>query len=113
MVKKEILKSEEVKLEERNIAVLSYIFFFLPLISGKSKFAFYHANQGLLLLIFMIITNILSAKIPIIGWFVILPLGNLFGLLFFLSGVNNAYRGRRKPIPFIGRFQLLPSIKSI
>ena len=53
---------------------LAYLLFFLPLLAcPKSKFAKFHANQGLLLFIITLVGSIVLSLIWIIGW-IILPL---------------------------------------
>jgi len=88
-------------------AALGYLFFVIPLIiAPKNVFARFHANQALLFQIYMICINILG-QIPIIGWWIILPLGNLLGLFFFLFGVIMAYNGWQVRIPLIGDFDFI------
>lgn len=86
-------------------AILAYIIFFLPLIFAKeSKFAIYHAQQGLVLFIVAIIINIIGSVIPILGWFIILPLGNIFILVLALIGIVNSAKGLMKELPLIGQY---------
>ena len=58
--------------KNRTMAALGYIVFFVPLIRcGDSKVARYCANQGLILLVLMILVSILFnifAIVPFIGW---------------------------------------------
>ena len=85
-------------------AILSYIWilFLVPLLAAKeSKFARFHANQGLVLFIVSIIVGIL-AFIPVIGW--------LLGIVTFILaviGIINAAQGKAKELPIIGKFKLL------
>lgn len=89
-------------------AVLAYLIFFLPLIAAKeSRFAMYHANQGLLLLILAVAVNIVGSVIPILGWLIILPLGNLFVFVLAILGIINAAQGKQKELPLIGKYVLL------
>lgn len=93
---------------DRAIAALAYIIFFLPLLAApESKFGKYHANQGLLLLIFAITINVVGGAIPIIGWFLILPIGWLITAVLFLIGFANALAGKQKPLPMIGNFTII------
>jgi len=90
------------------VAILAYIIFFIPLLAAKeSKFAMYHANQGLLLLISAVIINTIGGFIPILGWFLILPFGNLAVLIFAVLGIINASNGKLKPLPLIGNFKII------
>ena len=65
--------------QNRTMAALGYIVFFVPLIKCRdSKVGRYCANQGLILLVLMVLVSILFnifAVIPFIGWlFTLLPL---------------------------------------
>jgi len=90
------------------IAILAYFIFFLPLlVARESTFAMFHANQGLNLLIFFIIVNIVGSFVPIIGWFIIGPLGNIVGFILLILGIVNAAKGQMKPLPLVGKFNFL------
>ena len=59
------------------MAILAYIIFFIPLLAAKeSKFAMYHANQGLVLFLLAVAVSIVGTIIPL-GWFLILPIGSI------------------------------------
>lgn len=92
------------------VAAVAYlgILFFVPLLTNpESDFARYHANQGLLLLITGLVVNILGPVLPVIGWFIIWPLGSIFVLVLFVMGLINALNGEKKPLPLIGGIQLI------
>lgn len=94
------------------MAIIGYIFpilFFIPLITEakNSPFAKFHANQQLVLLIFAIAVNIIGGVIPIIGWFLILPIGSIMILVFVIMGVINAAKGENKSLPLIGGFDII------
>lgn len=90
------------------MAVLAYILFFIPLIAAKrSKFAMYHVNQGLALFFTAITINIVSSLIPAIGWLPIAPLANLGLFILAVIGIIHASGGRYMPLPLIGEFQLI------
>ncbi|MCZ8523986.1 MULTISPECIES: DUF4870 domain-containing protein [Paenibacillus] len=96
---------------ERNktAAVLAYILFFLPLLTAKdSRFAMYHANQGLLLLLGAMAFNIVLGIIPVIGW-LLMPVANLAVLAFAVLGMMKAARGECRPLPVVGSITLIPS----
>lgn len=97
---------EQVKI----MAALAYlgILFFLPLVTNpESKFGKFHANQGLLLLIASLIINAVGTLIPVIGWFLILPLGNIFLVVLFIMGLVNAFGGQMKRLPLVGNYDLI------
>lgn len=94
--------------KNKGIAAVAYILFFIPLLAAKdSRYAMYHANQGLLLLLLAIAINVIGGIIPFIGWFLILPLGNLFVFILFVLGLVNALQGRTKPLPLIGGIEII------
>lgn len=90
------------------MGILAYIIFFIPLLAAKqSKFAMYHANQGLVLFLTLVAINIVSSIIPIIGWLIIGPLGNLGIFILAIVGILNAAGGKCKPLPLIGGFRII------
>lgn len=98
--------SQDIK-DNKAVAALAYILFFLPLITAKdSPFGKFHANQGLVLLIFGIAANIVLTIIPIIGW-ILLPFADLFWLVLAIIGIINAVNGQTKPLPMIGGINII------
>ncbi|NEW06580.1 hypothetical protein GK047_11205 [Paenibacillus sp. SYP-B3998] len=91
----------------KGMAIVAYILFFIPLLAAKeSKYAMYHANQGLTLFLATVIINILLGLIPFIGW-LLLPLANLALCILAILGIVAAAQGQVKPLPLIGRYTLL------
>jgi uncharacterized membrane protein len=96
-------------------AILAYlgILFIVPLLAApNSKFARYHANQGLVLFLATVILSVGSfvlAMIPIIGCVMaIAPLMIGVGaVVLMVLGIVNAAGGQYKPLPLIGHFQIL------
>lgn len=88
-------------------AVLAYINFLvlIPIFFAKeSKFAKFHANQGLVLFILEIIA------IPVLGiifkgW--ILGIISAICLVFVVMGIIYAIQGKAKELPVIGNFKIL------
>jgi len=105
--------------QNKVMAVLAYLgpLVLVPILGAKeSKFARYHANQGLLLLIasiaWSIVSSILSSIIIAISWrlaFVssLLSLVSLVFLVLAIIGIINAANGKAKELPIIGKFKLL------
>ena len=101
------------------MAVLAYlgILVLVPIFAAKqSKFARYHANQGLMLLItsiaYSIVYGILSSIILAISWrlYFITSILSLVSLVFFvlcIIGIINAANGKAKELPLIGKFRIL------
>lgn len=99
--------SEDIE-KNKVMALLAYIIFFIPLLAAKdSAYARFHANQGLVLLLFWIVISIISSIIPIIGWLIIGPLGALFSFVLVIIGILNAVNGKAKPLPLIGGITLI------
>ncbi|MDP5275059.1 DUF4870 domain-containing protein [Chengkuizengella axinellae] len=89
-------------------AVLAYFLFFIPLVTAReSKFAMYHANQGLILLIFAVAINVIGAVIPVLGWLLIIPFGNLAIMVYLIIGIIQSASGKIKPLPLIGNFEII------
>jgi len=95
------------------ICALAYIpiLFFLPLIAcpKDSKFAKFHANQGLLLLILAIVCNVIGSLIGLIPF-----VGTIVWILLeivlvgaFLFGLINTLQGKAKELPLIGGIRLI------
>ena len=101
------------------MAILAYfgILVLIPIFVAKdSKFARFHANQGLVLFIaavlYSVAYSILSGLIVAISWrlYWLVSIVGLLGLIFlvwFVLGIINAAGGRAKELPFIGHFRLL------
>ena len=91
----------------KTMAGLSYLLFFLPLVvCPESKYARFHANQALLLLIAAIAGNIILSIIPIVGW-MLMPIFGICILVLGVMGLINGFGGKAKRLPIIGRFTLI------
>ncbi len=95
--------------KNKAMGILAYFIFFLPLLAAKdSKFAMYHANQGLNLFLFSMIGWLVSfvTAFIFIGFFI----GFLVWIaiiVFIILGIINASKGEMKPLPLIGGFNLI------
>lgn len=103
---------EEVE-KNKVICALSYfgILFFLPLIlcPKGSKYAKFHANQSLLILILSVVANIVFAfigLIPVLGT-ILHILINIVIFAAFLFGLINTLMGKSKELPFIGGIRII------
>ena len=88
--------------------VLAYIgiLFLVPLLAApKSKFAKFHANQGLVLFLAEVALGVV-AIVPIIGWLVWF-FGSIAALVLAIMGIINALNGEMKKLPVIGEFELV------
>lgn len=98
--------------KNKAMAIIGYIIpilFFIPLITDakNSKFAKFHANQHLILLISWIIVNVVGGIIPILGWFIILPLGTIFLLVITIMGIISAAKGKMDKLPLVGGIEII------
>ena len=93
--------------KNKTMAGLAYFIFFLPLIvCPDSKFAKYHANQGLLLLIAAFAGSIILSFIPIIGW-LLLPVYSLIIFVMAIMGLITGLNGKDRELPIIGKYRLI------
>ena len=102
-------------------AILAYIgiLVLVPILAAKeSKFARFHANQGLVLFIceaaWGIISYIISYLLAVSFSFGLLGLWSLISwlvcigfLVFAIIGIVNAAQGSTKPMPLFGKFKIL------
>jgi len=96
-------------------AVLAYlgILFLVPLLAApNSRYARYHANQGIVLFIATVVVTgafYVLGHIPFLGR--VLGLAGsvawIVSLVFMVLGIVNAASGKCQPLPLLGRFQLL------
>lgn len=96
----------------RAFAIISYLWllFIVGLIAApNSKFAKYHANQGLVLFLAELVFGaacIVLMFIPILGQLTIVA-GWVTGIVFAIMGIINAASGQCKPLPLIGHIELI------
>lgn len=101
--------------KNRAFAIIAYlwILFIVGLIAApNSKFAKYHANQGLVLFLASIIASVgcvVIGFIPLVNMILMLavPLLWLGGLVLMILGIVNAAGGHCKPLPMIGHYELI------
>ena len=95
------------------MGVLAYLglLVLVPLLAAKdSKFARFHSNQGLVLLIAEVICSVLSGILSLIPfWLIRLPIYLVQIALFVLAiiGIVNAASGKAKELPLIGKITIL------
>ena len=94
--------------QNTTMAVLAYILFFIPLLTGdakKDEFVKFHTKQGLVLFLTCVVINIVHWFMPYqlywsFGWiFYLLGLGTF---VLFIMGIINAVNGKKEPLPVIG-----------
>ncbi len=94
--------------DSKLFAILAYVLgiigFLIVLLAKKdNRFAMYHAKQSLVLFIAYVVVSVLGV-IPIIGWFVIWPIGFLVCFILWIIGIINAAQDKMKPLPIIGKY---------
>lgn len=83
------------------------ILFFLPLVlCPDSKFGRFHANQGLVLLLFGMGGSLVLGLIPLLGGFLVSAYGVLTFVLFVI-GLVNTLNGKAKELPVIGSIHII------
>ncbi|MEL7655166.1 MAG: hypothetical protein AAGU75_04570 [Bacillota bacterium] len=112
-----VFEEEDIK-QNKTMAGLAYLLFFIPLIACKdSKFGRFHANQGLLLLILSVLgyvsISIVTTILATITWRLFAFISLLYSLygLFILAlaiyGLVNGLNGKAKELPVIGKFRII------
>jgi len=65
-----------------------FILFFIPLLAA-------------------LIINVVGGFIPIIGWLITIPIGNVAVLIMAILGIIKAAGGKIAALPLIGKFNLI------
>ena len=89
------------------MAVIAYILFFVPLLTGDAKkdpFVKYHTKQGLVLFLLAVLNNIIGWILPFYLWYTISWIVSLCVLVLLILGIINAVNGKQVPLPIIGKF---------
>jgi len=96
---------------DKVFGILSYIgiLWIVGLAAGKTPFAKFHANQGLVLFLAEIVIGIaggILSFIPFIGG-IVSGLGSLASLVLMILGIVNVAQGEMKPLPVIGGITII------
>jgi uncharacterized membrane protein len=94
--------------DNKMMAVLAYIIFFVPLLTGAHKtspFVKFHVNQGTILAIAAFASGVLNI-IPILGTIVAFVAGIAI-FIFEIMGIISAAQGTMKPLPLVSKFTLI------
>ncbi|MBR0489853.1 MAG: zinc ribbon domain-containing protein [Prevotella sp.] len=99
------------------MAILAYfgILVLIPIFAAKeSKYARFHANQGLILFIagiaIYIVQTIFYSIFSLRLWWLISTVVGIIGLVIFvlaIIGIVNAAQGKAKELPLVGNFKIL------
>lgn len=105
--------------QNKTMGILAYLgpLVLIPIFAAPgSKFARYHSNQGLVLLLaeiaYSVVYGILSSVILAISWrlYSLVSIIGIIGIVFLVLaviGIINAANGRAKALPVIGGIKLL------
>ena len=93
----------QVKGKNTGMAVVSYILFFVPLLTDAKNdiFVKFHVKQGFLVFLLALVSWAISF-VPIFGLLAI-PL-NIAVIIFMILGIINALEGKEKELPLIGQY---------
>lgn len=89
------------------MAVIAYILFFVPLLTGdvkKDPFVKYHVKQGLVLFLLAVLIQVIGWIIPFYFWYSISWLLSMCVLVLLILGIVNAVNGKQEPLPVVGKF---------
>ena len=103
--------------DNKVMAVLAYIgiLVLIPIFAApQSKYARYHANQGLVLFIIELIYGVITSVLTFlfitlhVGFLsIILSLVGIVFLVFMILGIVNAVNGWARELPIIGKIKIL------
>ncbi|OQA52331.1 MAG: Chloroplast import component protein (Tic20) [candidate division WS2 bacterium ADurb.Bin280] len=98
--------AEEAKTKNVGMGVLCYlgILVLIPLLTEAKNdpFVKFHIKQGLVLLIFAVIINVVLA-IPVLGW-IIGAIGWIISVYLMIVGIINVVNGEEKQLPILGQY---------
>ncbi len=112
----EVLGADKADTEKnRALGIISYIgiLFIVPiLMSTKSKFARYHANQGLVIFLATVILGLICgviSTIPFMGMIgeLLSSILSLVAFVYEILGIVSAAKGEMKDLPVVGKFKIL------
>lgn len=93
---------------DKVMGVLAYlgVLVIIPLLAAKdSKFARFHANQGLILLICTVVIYIVGRIFP--GLSVIITILDVAVFVLAVIGIINVIKGETKKLPLVGNFNII------
>jgi uncharacterized membrane protein len=86
----------------KTMAIIAYFIFFIPLLvedAKNNKFAMFHTEQSIVLLIINVIIAIIGTITCGIGFILYIPL-----LVLYIMGIVYAAQGQVKEVPLVGSF---------
>jgi uncharacterized membrane protein len=92
--------------DDKVMAAIAYIWvlcFVTLLMKKDNEYCQFHAKQGLVLFLFSFVVMVLG-MIPVLGWFIVLPIGWLIIVVLSILGILNALQGKKWEMPFLGKY---------
>jgi uncharacterized membrane protein len=89
------------------MAILAYILFLIPLLTGDAKrneFVKYHAKQGFAIFIASVFLMVVGWVLPFLYIIPIIPLLQLGLFILFILGIVNVANNQKRSLPVIGSF---------
>ena len=110
--------------DNKTLSIFSYLglLFLIPWLASKnSRFARFHANQGLLLFLFTVAASIavtivtfIFGFIPVLGVIVNVIMWLVYYVAvigYIVLGIYNVVKGRANELPVIGKFRLIKTVE--
>ena len=86
------------------VTIIPAIIFLIVEPYNKNSYVRFHSWQSIFLFISCVVIDTVLGMIPIIGWFILLPLFGLGVLILWIIVLVKALKGERYKIPVIGKF---------
>jgi len=86
------------------ITILPAILFLILPDYNRRPFVRFHAFQCICLIVTWIVLSFVFTAIPVLGWFVLLPLLVLTMAVMFVMSIVKAYSGEKWKVPVLGNY---------
>lgn len=86
------------------VTIIPAIVFLVVEPYNKNSLIRFHSWQSIFLFIACVVIDTVLGMIPIIGWFILLPLFGLGVFILWIIVIIKALKGERFKIPVIGKF---------
>jgi uncharacterized membrane protein len=86
------------------VTIIPAIVFLIVEPYNKNPYVRFHAWQSIFMGIAAVAGQVVLGLIPVIGWFILIPLFSLAFLILWIVVLLKALRGERFMIPVIGKF---------
>lgn len=95
--------------KNKSMAIVAWFIFFVPLLTDakNSKFAKFHANQSLLVLVLYVAVYILATFLAFTPLYFVAWLLYFVPFVFWIMGIISAVNGEMKRLPVIGTIDII------